>query len=228
MLSLLFILAAGTVNVDVVSVPLAREVRVVLAPMARCQIKRQGTVSSVTIGIDRIPAPSSSGPAFNTYVVWAMSPEGILDNLGELEQKGAKAQFSGTTRLTEFGVFITAEPHYMVDRPSSAVLYLSQTPEASFRRKTIPVMVGEYDYSQLKAALPGVNNAVAQARAAFQIAQTAGADRSASAEFREAQVLAGSLEELVNRGAPLDIMWPAANETIRSSQRAAAKARGSR
>jgi hypothetical protein len=228
-MALLLILALSTVNLDVVAVPISREVRVALTPAARCQIKREGTVSVVTIGIDRIAPASTSGPVFNTYVVWAISPEGILDNIGEVEVKGAKGEFSGTTRLTEFGIFVTAEPHYMVDRPSAAVVYRSQTPEAAFRRKTVPIEVGVYDYSQLKPNSAGiVHNLVMQARAAFQIAQAVGADRLAATDFREAQVLAGSLEELVNRGAPVDILWPAAHETIRSSQRAAAKARSSR
>ena len=226
--ALFFVLAASTVDLDVLAVPLSREVQVALAPAGRCQIKRESTVTLVTVSIDRITPPSTAGPMFNTYVVWAISPEGILDNVGELELKGTKAQFSGTTRFTEFGVLITAEPHYMVDRPSASVVYRSQTPTA-VRRKTIPAEVGAYDYSQLKASAAGtVHNSVLQARAAFQIAQSAGADRLSPMDFREAQVLAGSLEELVNRGSPLDILWPAANETIRSSQRAAAKARAAR
>jgi len=65
-----------------------------------------------------------------------------LENLGELEVKSAKGLFSATTRLTQFGILITAEPHYMVDKPSSFVVYRSQSPETDFRRKIVPVEVG--------------------------------------------------------------------------------------
>src|SRR5262252_6775759 len=96
-ISVLFVLALNTVNLDIVTVPLSSEVRVVLTPGARSEIRREGTVSRIRVDIDRVAPPSTLGPAFNTYVVWAISPEGISDNLGELEVKGVKAQFSATT-----------------------------------------------------------------------------------------------------------------------------------
>jgi hypothetical protein len=228
MLLLLFLLAASTVNLDMMTVPLASEIRVVLTPGARGEIRREGTVTRVRIDVDRIGLPGTLGPVLNTYVVWAVSPEGLLDNLGELEVKNAKAQFTATTRLTQFGLLITAEPHYMVDRPNSAVAFRSQTPETDFRRKTVPVEVGVYDYSQLKpiSAVAVPHGLVIQARYAFQIAQSAGADRLAASDFRNAQVAIGAMEELVKRAATLDILWPSANEAIRWSQRAAATARG--
>ena len=226
MLSLLFVFELTTVDLDMVTVTPTAEVRIVLTPGARSEIKREDSVTRVKIDIDRVAAPSTHGLAFNTYVVWAISPEGILDNLGELDIKGTKGQFLATTRLTQFGILVTAEPHYMVDQPSSAIAYRSQGPETDFRRKRAPVQVGAYDYSQLKPAPPAaVHNSVIQARAAFQIAQAAGADRLAAMEFRNAQVALGAMEELVNRAAPFDIVWPTANDAIRWSQRAAMAAR---
>jgi hypothetical protein len=228
MLSFLLFLAATTVNLDVVTIPLAGDVKVVLTPAARAEIRREGTVSRVKIDVDRIGLPATLGPVLNTYVVWAVSPEGQLDNLGELEVKNAKAQFTATTRLTQFGMLITAEPHYMVDKPNSAVAFRSQTPETDFRRKTVPIEVGVYDYTQVKplSAVAVPHGSVIQARYAFQIAQSVGADRLAPTDFRNAQVAIGAMDELVNRAAPLDILWPSANEAIRWSQRAAATARG--
>jgi hypothetical protein len=226
---LFFLLAASTVDLDVVAVPLTNPVKVVLAPNARGELKREGTVTDVRIDIDRINPPSTLGPAFNTYLVWAITPEGILDSLGEVEVKGVKGQFVGTTRFTQFGVLITAEPHYLVDRPSSAVVFRSQNTGTDIRKKTVPVDVGVYDYSQLKPrTAAGVQNSVAQARIAFQIAQAAGADRLAPTEFRNAQVALGALEELVTRATPFDILWPTANEAIGWSQRAVTAARAKR
>jgi hypothetical protein len=228
MFAILFLaLAATTVDLDVVSLPLSDDIRVALTPTGRGELKREGTVTRVKLEIDRIPASTTLGAALNTYVVWAISPEGILDNLGELDINGVKAQFSGTTPLSQLGILITAEPHYMVDRPNAAVAYRSQAAANDIRRKVIPVSVGTYDYAAVKlpAAAAGVHGSVLQARAAFQIAQSTGADRVASEEFRNAQVALGSMEELLVRAAPLDIIWPTANEAIRWSQRAATVAR---
>jgi hypothetical protein len=226
---LLLVLAVTNVNLDVISVPLSNSARLVLAPAARGEAKREGTVTRINVEVDRLAAPSTHGAALNTYVVWAISPEGLLDNIGELEMKGGKGQLSATTRLTQFGLLITAEPHYMVDRPSSAVAYRSQSPETDPRRKSMQVEVGAYDYGQLKPITGGaVHSSVIQARAAYQIAQAVGAERLAPMEFRNAQVALGAMEELINRAAPLDILWPSANEVIGWSQRAAAYARAQR
>ena len=226
LLSLFLALALTSVDLDVVTLPLSNDIKVALTPAGRSEMKREGTVTRIKIDIDRLAPPATLGPAFNTYVVWAISPEGIFDSLGELDVNGVKGQFSATTRLSQFGLLITAEPHYMVDHPSSAVAYRSQAPATDLRRKTVAVEVGAYDYSTLKPiSAVGVHGSVTQARSAFQIAQLAGADRLASDDFRNAQVVLGALEELVNRGAPLDIVWPTANEAIRWSQRAATSAR---
>jgi hypothetical protein len=223
---LLLVLAVTTLDLDIVELPLTNDLKVALAPAGRGEVKRQGTVSQTKLDIDRVAAPKTLDPALNTYVVWAVSPEGIFDNLGELQINGAKGQFNGTTRFGQFGILITAEPHYMVDRPSSAVAYRSQTPKSDVRRKTVSIEVGSYDYSSLVPTTSiGLQGWVVQARAAFQIAKTAGADRLAPEEFRNAQVAIGSLEELISRAAPADILWPTANEAIGWSQRAAMAAR---
>jgi len=224
--ALFLVLAVSAVDLDIVAVPLANDVKIVLTPAGRSELKRDGNVTQIKIEIDRIAQPKSLGPALNTYVVWAVSPEGIFDNLGEVQINGNKGQFTATTRFGQFGILITAEPHYMVDRPSSAVAYRSQTPKTDVRRKTVSVEVGSYDYSSLAATSSiGVQGWVVQARAAFQIARNAGADRLAPEEFRNAQVAIGSLEELIMRAAPADILWPTASEVIGWSQRATVAAR---
>jgi hypothetical protein len=226
-ISLLLVLALGTIDLDMVTLPLSSEIRVPLAPVGRGDLKREGTVTRIKIDIDRVAAPSAQGAGFNTFVVWAVSPEGVFDNLGELDVNGNKGQFAATTRLTQFGILITAEPHYMVDRPSASIVYRSQASKDDVRRKMARVEVGTYDYAALKAvtAPAGTHASVVQARAAYEIAQAVGADHLAAEDFRNAQVSIGALEELVNRGAPLDILWPTAHEAIRWSQRAAATAR---
>jgi hypothetical protein len=221
----LFLLFAN-VDLDIVSVPLSNDLRVPMGQSARADIRREGTVTRVRIDIDKITAPSTLAPVLNTYVVWAISPEGVFDNLGELEVSGTKAQFNGTTRLTQFGLLITAEPHYMVDRPNSAIAFQSQAGQDP-RRKTAAIATGSYDYSKLTPISGlGVHSSVLQARTAFQIAMTLNADQLAPQEFRNAQAAVGALNELVARAAPLDILWPTANEAIRWSERAAEVARG--
>src|SRR5437867_9157199 len=224
--SLLLLLAVSAVDLDIVSLPLTNDVKVVLTPAGRAELKRDGSVSQIKIEIDRMTPARTLAPSLNTYVVWAVSPEGIFDNLGELQINGNKGQFTATTRFGQFGILISAEPHYLVDRPSSAIAYRGQTPKTDVRRNMVSVEVGSYDYSSLAAASSiGLQGWIVQARAAFQIARNAAADRLAPEEFRNAQVAIGSMEELIMRAAPADILLPTANEVIGWSQRATVAAR---
>src|ERR1051326_6050703 len=193
--SLLLFLAANAIDVDIVPVPLTSDIKVALTPAGRAELKRDGLVSQVKIEIDRIPSPRMLGP-YNTYVLWAVSPEGVFDNLGELQTNGNKGQINATTRFGQFGILITAEPHFMVDSPSSAIAYRAEIPKTDVRRKTVSVQVGVYDYSALASiTATGVQTWISQARAAFQIAKTAGCTRLAPEDFRNAQVAVASLEE---------------------------------
>jgi hypothetical protein len=222
MTTLLLLFFALTIELDTVNIPLDSDVKITFAPAGKAEMKREGTVTHVKVEVDQLRPPIAP---LNTYVVWAVSPEGIFENLGELQVDRNKGAFQGTTRLNQLGLLITAEPHYMVDRPSPAAAYRSQNTSGETRRTKILVEVGQYDYADLKAPPPGPHPAVVQARAAFQIAQNAGAERIAESEFRQARVALGSMEELITRAAPLDILWPAANDAIRSAQRAVTAAR---
>src|SRR5204863_9701512 len=96
----------------------------------------------------------------------------------------------------------------------------NQAPKAeSIRRMTVAVHVGDYNYARLKpetAAVPGI---VAQARAALQIAAGAEADRLAESEYRLARIALGTVEEMLSRSAPPEVISSYANESIRRSQR---------
>jgi hypothetical protein len=221
-MTILFVLLALTIELDTVDLPLNSGVQITFAPSGKAELKREGTVTRVKIEIDQLRAPIAP---LNTYVVWAVSPEGIFDNLGELLINRNKGSFDGTTRLSQLGLLITAEPHYMVDRPSSTAAWRSQTVGSETRRVTKPIEVGQYDYTGLKPSPPAANTYVVQARSALQIAQIAGAEQAAEADYRQARVALGAMEELIKRAAPLDILLPAANEAIGWAQRAATAAR---
>lgn len=222
MTTLLLLFFALIIELDTVNIPLNNDVKMTFAPAGKGEMRLEGSVTRVKVEVDQLRPPI---PPLNTYVVWAVSPEGIFENLGELQVDRNKGAFQGTTRLNQLGLLITAEPHYMVDRPNFAAAYRSQNTTGETRRTTIQVEVGQYDYSNLKPAPPGIHPSVVQARTAFQLAQDAGAERIAESEFRQARVALGSMEELIMRAAPLDTLWPAANEAIRSAQRAVTAAR---
>jgi hypothetical protein len=232
MLSLLLVLslltAANSVDVVVATVQSRGDVSLPLAPAGRADFKREATVTRVKVEIERVSPAYTMGSSLNVYVAWAVSPEGACENLGEVPLDGAKGRLEATTRFEQIGLLITAEPHYMVDRPGSAVAFRTQNPRnESFRKQTISVQVGSYDYSSIRNMGPP-GTLVTEARVAFEIAKMQQADRFAEAEFRQARAAYDTMEQLAGRASPIEILSQSANETIRRSQSAVTAAREKR
>ena len=72
---------------------------------------------------DNLEPPSKFGPAYLSYVLWAISPEGAPHNLGEIiPDSGNHGRMAVTTELQAFGMVVTAEPYSSVRQPSDVVV----------------------------------------------------------------------------------------------------------
>src|SRR5207248_10675901 len=76
----------------------------------------------ISAKVDKIGPASQFGPEYLTYVMWAITPEGRAQNLGELPLKDDHAQLDVTTDLQTFGLIVTAEPYFSVTQPSDVVV----------------------------------------------------------------------------------------------------------
>jgi outer membrane protein OmpA-like peptidoglycan-associated protein len=75
------------------------------------------------------------GGQVNAWVLWAIAPDGLVTNLGELavdEDRNGKASF--TTQLNNFAMMLTAEPVPFVRRPSELVAFISLPSEDRLAR----------------------------------------------------------------------------------------------
>src|SRR5262249_60045017 len=61
------------------------------------------------------------GLEYLTYVLWAISPQGRADNLGELVLDHGNAHLKAATDLQTFGWIVTAEPSSAVSQPEKSV-----------------------------------------------------------------------------------------------------------
>jgi len=66
------------------------------------------------------------GGDVSSYVVWAVTRDGVTDNLGELIVRGTNDDPKFSTGKKEFAILITAESFPFVERPSEAVIFYSQ------------------------------------------------------------------------------------------------------
>lgn len=160
---------------------------------------RRGT--RVELNIDDLPRPFELGGPYTTYVLWAISPEGRVDSLGEIKRSGSiffNSKVDVTTPLQTFALIVTAEPHFLVRTPSRMVVLENLPPRdpKGAEVATVPVRyLGNASDYFTEARIPEIaDQAYARtpvsllgARQAIALARYGGATREAADELREAE-----------------------------------------
>src|SRR5437763_9090408 len=89
------------------------------------KVRRQGRRGTrVELNIDNLPRAYELGSVYTTYVLWAISPDGHVDNLGEIKRSGSgliDSKSVVTTPLQTVALIVTAEPHFLGHSPSRTV-----------------------------------------------------------------------------------------------------------
>jgi outer membrane protein OmpA-like peptidoglycan-associated protein len=89
-------------------------------------VESERGVIRVSADFKNFAAPSSFGPEYLTYVLWAISPDGRPVNMGELTLdhygQGSSSAIKTTSEIQTFGMIVTAEPYYAVTQPSDVVV----------------------------------------------------------------------------------------------------------
>jgi outer membrane protein OmpA-like peptidoglycan-associated protein len=174
------------------------------------KVRRSGRRNTrVEMSIDNLPRAYELGAVYTTYILWAISPEGRADNLGEIKRGGSvfvNTKIDVTTPLQTFALIVTAEPHYLVRTPSKLVVLenLPPTNPGGAEVATVPVRyignnsdyfrdprvpdLADRDFVRTPTSLLG-------ARQAVSLARYAGAEREAPEDLRLAQA---KLEEAEN------------------------------
>jgi flagellar motor protein MotB len=165
--------------------------------------KRGATL--LKLKFENVPPPSRFGAQYLTYVVWAISPDGRAQNIGELALDGSeKAKLSTSTPLQTFAMIVTAEPYYSVTQPSEVVVMdnvvgkgtIGKIEEVNATYELLPRKPFTYDTAaQPKGTtIAPANqeqyeaiNALYQALNAIQIAQSQNADRYAPQQMARAR-----------------------------------------
>src|SRR3984885_525502 len=95
-----------------------------LLPMAKGEAKVESGRGGITINarFKGLTPANGFGREYLTYVLWAISPDGRPNNLGEVLPAGKKNDITVTTALQSFGLIVTAEPYFSVSMPSDVVV----------------------------------------------------------------------------------------------------------
>src|SRR5256714_11050742 len=104
---------------DPVSVTLAgTTLRPTARGVATVERWRKRNESEIDITIENMNPAFNYGADYTTYVLWAITPAGQVDNLGEFRLSGGSARLKAATPQQTFALIGTAEPHYLVKLPS--------------------------------------------------------------------------------------------------------------
>ncbi|MGA8440483.1 MAG: OmpA family protein [Candidatus Sulfotelmatobacter sp.] len=139
------------------------------------------------------------GLEYLTYVLWAITPEGRANNLGEIILNEGKSELHVTTDLQAFGLIVTAEPYFAVTQPSDLVVAQNMVrQDTKGREEAIDVKYellprGLYtaQLEPLKDVVYGIDRKAPlelfEARNAVRIARSAKADQYAASTFAKAE-----------------------------------------
>ncbi len=166
------------------------------------KVKRAGRRGTrVELSVEDLPRASELGGIYTTYVLWAISPDGHVDNLGEIKRGGSvfvDSKIDVTTPLQTFALILTAEPHFLMKVPSRMVVMENLPPQKAngsqvetvdvryignssdyFRTARVPE-IADADYNKTPVSLLG-------ARQSISLAKYAGATQDAPDELQTAE-----------------------------------------
>ena len=200
------------------------------------KVKRTGkTGTKIDLSVSDMPRTLDLGAGYATYVLWAISPEGQIDRLGEIKRRGFwefSTKMSVTTPMQTFALLVTAEPHFLVTQPSqmimlenisattdqgapvrttSAVHYFGNSSDY-FRDPRTPE-VAERDYVKTPSS-------ILQGYQAIALARYAGAERDAPEELKQATDLLENAENSWKAGRDEDSVDIMARQAISTAVKA--------
>jgi outer membrane protein OmpA-like peptidoglycan-associated protein len=178
-----------------------------LEPQARgeAQVDSRMGATKIDVHVNHLTPANQFGPEYLTYVLWAITPEGRAENLGELALSGDHSSLLATSSLQVFGLIVTAEPYFAVTQPSDVVVmenFVRNDTTGTIEQvdaKYELLQRGQYilnrgSYQPVKINPKGPLQ-LAEAENAVEIARLAGADRYAPDTMQKAQIALKNAED---------------------------------
>lgn len=191
-----------------------------LAPKAKGEVRVDSKTGATKVDayVDNLPPAQELQDGYLTYVLWAITPEGRPQNLGELMLNGDHAKLQASTELQSFGLLVTAEPYYAVTQPSDYVILEGVIKSDSTGTTTGTIMpietrydlvrrdgylryVAPADRLTLKEARNKIPLDLLEARQALAVARSAGGERYAEETMKRATMDMQNAESFFKSGA---------------------------
>jgi outer membrane protein OmpA-like peptidoglycan-associated protein len=162
-----------------------------LAPRlkGKAKVKAERGSAAIEIEFDELPPAINVAPGYATYVLWAITPDGRTENLGEFPWRD-DPKMKTSLPVQRFALIVTAEPYGAVARPSPRVVSENKLKDGEDVATTGGVSYLGDDGKFYGGSGPETDSKtpepVAAARLSVQIARRAGADTFAKGELDQA------------------------------------------
>src|SRR5437660_12930702 len=86
------------------------------------KVEGKKTTLAIDAKFTNLEDATKFGLEYLTYVLWAVSPQGRAENLGELSLKSGNGEVKAITDMQTFGMIVTAEPYFAVSQPGDTIV----------------------------------------------------------------------------------------------------------
>lgn len=198
----------------------------------KAEVETRSGATQIKAELERLKPANSFGLEYLTYVLWAISPEGVPSNLGELIVKDGKASLRTSTPMQAFALLVTAEPHFAVTQPSEQVVAQNEPGpkaqgwerEVSVNYEALPRSLYSAQVEPIQDPVYGVDKNVPlslkEARNAVRIAKSAHAEKYAADSLQRAQQLLSQADDYYRRKQDDKAIATVAREAVQAAEAA--------
>lgn len=204
-----------------------------LMPAAAGEAKIEAKKASISIDakFQSMDDATKFGLEYLTYVLWAISPEGRADSLGEVVVEKGNAHLKASTDMQTFALILTAEPYFAVTQPGNTVVFESILPDGVGAGENIEAkyeLLGRGTYSsaneKIQNAIFGIDRSTPlelfEARNALRIAHIAAGDKYATSILSKADQQLMTAEAAYRQKQGKTAIESAARETTQTAEEA--------
>ena len=205
-----------------------------LMPQAKGEAKVESRTGRLEIDakLSGMEPANKFGLEYLTYVLWAITPEGRANNLGEVVLDNAKSEMHATTGLQAFGLIITAEPYFAVTQPSDLVVAENvvrhdtkgREEAIDVKYELLPKGLYAAQVEPIKDVVYGIDSKAPldlfEARNAIRIARDSKADQYAASSFAKAEADLKQAEDYYRRKQGRTPIGTVAREAVQTAEEA--------
>ena len=190
-----------------VDVPFAGNGRSPQGATLEAEVRAEGARTRIALTWKRMKPAILFGGDLTSYVLWAVAPDGAVENLGELFTREAKGNAEYSTSRRSFGLLVTAEPDPGVASPSEVVVFTGEAPKPE-KARSAPFTFSRFS-GEAKPATPSIATAewagvepleILQARAVLARAERLKAGDPDQSTVREARFALAQAESAPRDG----------------------------